>query len=204
MNLPVVNSSQFQVFSRNPQARRDFRESWGAKTEGIKGGDYIDGIILGFEIDKEFGSKHIILKSFQRNGAQVLIWGCSSIQNELHIDEFHKQMLYTSGDVVRITYKGSYVGKKGRSKDKLVAIFTIDEIVGYNLTSQDVQEVRDFQSFQKKPVYVAMPDPVYQQVQQIPLPYQHIQSMPQHQPQQNQTSSIYVQEKVKNDNSFDL
>jgi hypothetical protein len=158
MNLPIVNTSQFQVFSRNPQARRDFRESWGAKTEGIKGGDFLDGVILGFEIDPEFGSKHIILKSFQRNGGQVLIWGCSSIQNELHADEFHRQMLYASGDVVRVTYKGSYMGKKGRSKDKLVAIFTIDEIVGYNLTPQDIQEVRDFQ-MSKKPINTSRPNP---------------------------------------------
>src|SRR5690242_20412041 len=103
--------STFTVQSRNPNPKRTFRANWGAKSEGIQPGDYVEGILLGFEMS-EFGAKNIVLKSWSHNDQPLMIWGCSSLQNELHADEQHTQLLYNSGDVIRVTFKGSYVGKK--------------------------------------------------------------------------------------------
>lgn len=140
--LPAL--SQLQVVSRKSEDERKFKLSWGAKTEGIQAGDHIDGIILGF-IENEYKTKNIILKSFNENGQQVTVWGCSTLTKELHVDDSLKDLLYGPGDVVRITYKGSYMGKKGLGKDKMIAVFRIDELIGYELTEQDVHEIKAFQ-----------------------------------------------------------
>lgn len=177
MNLPVLNQ-QFQLRSRNPEARKNFRASWGAKTEGIKEGDFVQGIILGFETT-EFKSKNIIIKSLQ-TGQPLVVFACQSLQRELHSDEFFTQLLYKPGDVVQITYRGSYVGKKGIAQGKTVAVFAIDEIIGYTLTEQDIQDVRSFIQQQvsgatglpQAPQPVQQPVYNQQQFAQVPPPAQ--------------------------------
>lgn len=177
---------QYTVQSRNPNARPAFRMSWGAKTEGIMAGDYVDGIILGFEIS-EFGAKNIVLKSFTHNGQTVMVWGCSSLQRELHFDEAFTQLLFKPGDAIRIIYQGGYTGKKGKSQGKFVAIFQIGELVGYQLTQQDVGDIQKYiqEQSQKNPYYQQSPiqQPHYSQ-QQLPSQQGVAYSNNNNQPQQ--------------------
>lgn len=185
-NLPNI----FTVTSRNPNPKRTFRASWGAKTHGIKNGDYVEGVILGFE-NSEFDKKNIIIKSFSHNDQPLMIWGCSSLQYELHADEKQTELLYNSGDVIRITFKGKYMGKKGKAIGKEIAIFEIGAIEGYSLTQIDIIEIQQFldaqratmplQAYKPAPAAAAVQNP-FRQPQQIN--YNQMQNVPQQQAQQ--------------------
>lgn len=142
MNLPVT----YKLVNRNPNPRPAFRNSWGAKTEGIKEGDYVEGVILGFE-DNDFNAKNIVLKNLA-TGGHLIVWSCSSLMRELFVDDKNTHCLYEPGDVIRVTYQGGYIGKKGMSKGKFVAIFQILGIEGYALTEIDIQEISDYQKAQ--------------------------------------------------------
>lgn len=189
-NLPTAN---LQVVCRNPEARRNFRNGWGAKSEGIQPGDYIDGIILGFEIN-EYTTKNIVMKSFSHNGQQVLVFGCSSLQNELHGDREHQQLLFQSGDVVRVTFKGSYIGKKGRSLGKQVAIFSIDELVGYTHTQNDIREIEDFLRLQQQSQLQRSGLPVYNRASANMQPQTFIPTSPGQMQPQNQVAYVNHQQ----------
>lgn len=168
MNLPALR--QLQAVSRKPESNVSFL-TWGAKKEGIKEGDCIDGILLGFEVG-EYGGKNLIIKSFEHNGQPVKIWGCASIQRAIHADTAYTQLIYFPGDVVRVTYKYSYEGKKGLSTGKIVAVFDVEELIGYDLTEKDAYDIEIFaaQQVQKSglPVYKAPVQQPYaaQQAQQ--------------------------------------
>jgi hypothetical protein len=188
MNLPA-NLNQFQVVSRKSEQERNTKLSWGAKSEGIKLGDCVDGIILGFELN-EFKTKNIVLKSFSHNGQKLMVWGCSTLTRELHTDDTATELLYNVGDVVRITYLGSYIGKKGVAKDKNIAIFRIDEIVNYELNQNDIKDITEFQDAQRhtKPLaaYPSKPaSPVF-----APRPVNKLNS--------------FTQKKSNDDDSFDM
>ena len=223
MNLPNVQN-QFQVVRReNPNAKRDFTISWGAKNEGIQPGDKVNGIILGFEMN-DYKKKNIIVKSFNHGMQKVKIFGCTSIESELHSDQASVNLLWNLGDVIRVTYIKTYTGTKGLGAGKPISIFTIDELVGYNLTQEDVNDIQEFQNDQikKQPLQAykqPIQPPAYAQPAQVQfaVPNQYAQPVPMN-VQQTYTTSVQpmqfannmqVQQrasfkKSRDDDSFDI
>jgi len=139
-NLPTT-----YVLKKKNAFVQEYVQSWGAKTEGIEPGHYVEGIILGFETN-EFNMKHIILRQLH-DGSQLKIWGCTSLQKQLHQEQAapFNTLIYNVGDVVRVIYTGSFVAKKGMAAGKTIACFQIFELGGYRFTDDDMQAIEHFQ-----------------------------------------------------------
>ena len=164
MNLPSINSNNFQLSRRSNKPRHSFRMSWGARSENIKPGDFIDGIILGFEREGEFNTKTIILRSLSHNLQEVKVWSCTAIEREMHEDDECTIPLYQIGDCIRITFKGSYIGTKGKGLGKLIASFDVDSIINYDLSSEDITAIESY-NYRRQHLESQKPIHVYSQQQ---------------------------------------
>ena len=196
-NLPT----KYTLICRNQEGRQEFMLKWGGLTEGIKPGDYQDGVILGFELNK-YGKKDIIIRSLNHNGQPLKIYGCSPLEYELHKSTIKPdgsreiiqppQLLFQPGDVIRVTYTGFYIGKKGISEGKKVSTFNVDELGGYRLTPEDVTHVTEFQKLQQQNQIQKSGLNVYQaqQPQYIPTHQPSFASGPSYQPQPTHTYSV--------------
>lgn len=151
-NLPTA-----YVLKKKNSFVQEYVQSWGAKTEGIEPGHYIEGIVLGFEVN-EFNMKHIILRQLH-DGSQIKIWGCTSLQKQLHQEQVapFNTLIYNVGDVIRVIYTGSFVAKKGMAMGKTIACFQIFELDGYRFTENDAYALEQYQMQQayKNPAQTA-------------------------------------------------
>ncbi len=189
MNLPVkYNANEFEVLPSANENNSNFLISWGAKPNEsgqcpLEIGDFIDGIIIGFETN-QYDKKNIILKSFHHNNMLVRVWGCSWIQRALHTDDTFSEMLYNPGNIIRVQFLGTYPGTKGKSLGKIIAKFKINPLFSkdFQLSKEDIRDIQSYQAslIQKQPLaaYKPMPQvaqPAAPQAYYIPQPNQHVQ-----------------------------
>lgn len=219
-NLPAqINHNQFQFSAR--QERREFMPGWGIKSGELVPGDFIVGIILGFE-KNEFNTSNIILKNIVHGlqqrfhtempaqfnfGEFIRVFSCATIEQELYrIEEktdasgnkikIKHELLFQAGDVIRITFLNSYIGKKGLANGKTIAVFKIDGLdSGYQLTPEDYSDVQQYQQQlnQNKPLAAYQPAPQQQ------LNQQNNMHRPQQIPQQfNQQQNFKIDDVMPN------
>lgn len=162
MNLPTI--SQGARVTRKTNRKSDI-QFWGAKSEGIQPGDSKIGIFVGLQDDEKGPS--IIIKDLQ-NDQITKIFGCRSLLNEMHADNWPKdtkyyiyqQPLYSPGDIIIITYVSSFVANKGLAEGNLIAKFKVDEYqCGYQITEKDEYDIQCYLD----QVAATAPLPVYQQ-----------------------------------------
>lgn len=159
--------NELQITNYNPAAFETYRKEnqpevksgmryWGAKEEGRNPGDFVDGILLGYSLGK-FNATLFAMKSFTHNGELIYVYGCSSLDRQFFENPEQKMgEIFQVGEVLRITFLGSFVGTKGKGIGQMIASYRVDCLRPYTLTQQDINDINKFKqmSMQQQPLQV--------------------------------------------------
>lgn len=150
---------------------QEFMQNWGAKTEGIEPGQYVRGIILGFESTEYPNSENIILRTIPSEPGEMQIrlriFGCGSLMKQLHREQTAPfvNKIYNVGDCVQVTFQRSFIANKGMAMGKLIALFSIEELVGYQFNEEDYEDLQKYETekVMKEPMRIIPQAPTAQQ-----------------------------------------
>ena len=146
-NLTVnVRAQNLRVVERYD--RRPVRDNWGCKTEGIKPGDFVVGIFMGWEpIDVKEHVRNCPIIYNIHTLQEMLIWGCHTIYAEMFKTQEKREFFnprYLVGDVLKFTFKKSYVSTKAGLEGKIIGVFQVDLMRGYSINAEEIDFVKSY------------------------------------------------------------